>query len=410
MVIRKTGSKLSDVRDAISGRTLLLWKDSIVADPDEDRDPREAIGVCNDGTVVIISVDGREPASAGVTPYELAEIMKAQGCRSALNLDGGGSASLMTKRADDEDLVFRSNHSDGPERNVGSALLIIKKNDENTKGSDELNTISMKSKATRLRKDSKGAFRYTINGKRQTGFFSINGESYLFSSGKGVTCEIRIGNTTYSFENGKLADSSDKKAGNVIVGYCGASKSGKNLVYAYHDEDRRLNIGINPRSKTANGKMKNWSSSTVLEIPWYAVRAEITKVYIGNGVENIGDYFLYSTRGYMTGGAEAPNCRLKSIRLPSSLKTIGSFSLFNKPKLADVMIPSKVTKIGKKALAYSGTETISFKGKKPLAFGSYAMKKTGFSIAYVKSTKAWKEFVKNKRFNKYGFKKTVKYQ
>lgn len=409
-VIRKKGNKLNNISEAISGREMLIWRDRIVANTGGERDPREAIGICSDGTIVIISVDGREPASAGVTLYELAEIMKAQGCRDALNLDGGGSASLMTKRYNDSELVFRSNHSDGPERNVGSALLVVTKSSKKTEFTDANNTVNMKSRETQLKRDSSGIYHYKNKGIGQTGFFSINGESYLFLKGKGMTAKIKIDKTTYYFKSGKLKSVTDKKAGDVIIGYCGSIEKGKNLIYAYHAGDKCLNIGINPFSKETNGKMKEWSLSTVKNIPWYAVRAEIRKVYIADGVANVGGYFLYSTKGTMIGGAAAPKCRLSHIRLPLSLQAIGAYALYNKPSLTDVVIPAKVTKIGKEAFAYSGHGSIIFRTKSAPAFGKNSLKKTSFCMAYVKKSKAWKKFVKQKRFRKYGYKKTIKYK
>lgn len=60
-----------------------------------NRHPRSAVGKKADGTVVFIVVDGRRPQSAGVSIFELARIMKWAGCVDALNLDGGGSSTLM---------------------------------------------------------------------------------------------------------------------------------------------------------------------------------------------------------------------------------------------------------------------------------------------------------------------------
>ena len=409
--IRTAGSSLSDTADVVSGNAVLLWNGQISVEQDEKRNPREAIGLCNDGTVVIVSVDGREPASAGVTMYELAEIMKAQNCYSAINLDGGGSVSFMTKRADDTEPVFRSNHCDGPERNVGPVLLITKKSSSKSRSSYIFNTVSMNSLGTRFWTDGSGTYRYLINGKGPTGFCSINGETYLFSNGVGLTEEIRIGNTTYSFINGKLDSSSDIKAGTVIIGYCGADKNGgRNLIYAYHYGDRHLNIGINPLEKNAGGKMKDWSHETVLETPWYSVRADVEKVYLGNGIRNAGSYFLYSTRGKMTGGAAAPKCHLKSIRMPSSLKSIGAYAFYNKPELSNVTVTSNVKKIGGRAFAYSGKGYISFREKTPPSLAKSSLKKTGFSKAYVRRTKAWKKYLKLKKFKAAGYKRTIKYK
>ena len=44
---------------------------------------------------MLLVVDGRQPASRGVDLMELATIMQDLGCVEAVNLDGGGSSSLV---------------------------------------------------------------------------------------------------------------------------------------------------------------------------------------------------------------------------------------------------------------------------------------------------------------------------
>lgn len=61
------------------------------------KNPRSAIGYRNDGTFIIVTVDGREKASVGMTLYELAKLMKKIGCEYAMNFDGGSSSALYIK-------------------------------------------------------------------------------------------------------------------------------------------------------------------------------------------------------------------------------------------------------------------------------------------------------------------------
>ena len=70
----------------------------------------------------------------------------------------------------------------------------------------------------------------------------------------------------------------------------------------------------------------------------------------------------------------------------------------------------KVKTIEKYALAYSGAGTIRFTGNTPPVFKRMAMKKTGFKTVYIRNSKAWKTFVKRKRFKTYGYKRAVKYR
>lgn len=56
--------------------------------------PRTAIGVLKDGTIIFVVSDGRSNDSEGLSLLELAEFMKSIGCVTAYNLDGGGSSTM----------------------------------------------------------------------------------------------------------------------------------------------------------------------------------------------------------------------------------------------------------------------------------------------------------------------------
>ena len=58
------------------------------------KNPRSAIGYKADGTFMIVTIDGREKASVGMTLGELAKLMKSIGCEYAMNFDGGSSSAL----------------------------------------------------------------------------------------------------------------------------------------------------------------------------------------------------------------------------------------------------------------------------------------------------------------------------
>jgi hypothetical protein len=63
--------------------------------PTRGRHPRAALGLSGDRILAVVS-DGRARNDAGLTLVELARLMTGLGCRDALNLDGGGSASLVS--------------------------------------------------------------------------------------------------------------------------------------------------------------------------------------------------------------------------------------------------------------------------------------------------------------------------
>lgn len=60
------------------------------------RNPRTAVGVADDGTILLMVADGRAPRySAGLSIAEVAAMMKYFGAVDAINLDGGGSSMML---------------------------------------------------------------------------------------------------------------------------------------------------------------------------------------------------------------------------------------------------------------------------------------------------------------------------
>jgi exopolysaccharide biosynthesis protein len=58
------------------------------------RHPRTCLGIKPNGRVILLTVDGRNDNSAGMSLFELTKIMTWLGCKSAINFDGGGSTTL----------------------------------------------------------------------------------------------------------------------------------------------------------------------------------------------------------------------------------------------------------------------------------------------------------------------------
>ena len=56
--------------------------------------PRTAIGIIDENHYIIVVSDGRTSESEGLSLYQLAEVMKFYGAKTAYNLDGGGSSTL----------------------------------------------------------------------------------------------------------------------------------------------------------------------------------------------------------------------------------------------------------------------------------------------------------------------------
>lgn len=56
--------------------------------------PRTAIGMIDNLHYIIVVSDGRTNESTGLSLYELAQVMQQYGCKTAYNLDGGGSSTM----------------------------------------------------------------------------------------------------------------------------------------------------------------------------------------------------------------------------------------------------------------------------------------------------------------------------
>ena len=96
----------SDVNHIISGGPYLVKNGEIYVDMTAQklsaiggRNPRTAIGYTRDNHLIMITADGREGASVGLTLVELANLMKEFGCVNAMNLDGGGSTVMYVNGA-----------------------------------------------------------------------------------------------------------------------------------------------------------------------------------------------------------------------------------------------------------------------------------------------------------------------
>jgi exopolysaccharide biosynthesis protein len=81
--------------------------------------PRSAIGYTAAGRVVLLAVEGSGAGYPGINLVDLASMLGSLGCTDAINLDGGGSTSLVIGNQ----LTVRPGDN-GVERPVISALLI----------------------------------------------------------------------------------------------------------------------------------------------------------------------------------------------------------------------------------------------------------------------------------------------
>jgi hypothetical protein len=104
------------------GKIALTWqREGAAEDFAITRHPRTAIAKLADGRILLATVDGRQPGiSAGMTLAELAQMLLDFGAVQAMNLDGGGSTTMVI----DGKIVNKPSDAAG-ERSVSDVLLVF---------------------------------------------------------------------------------------------------------------------------------------------------------------------------------------------------------------------------------------------------------------------------------------------
>ncbi len=112
---------------AVSGRPLLVDAGAVPSSFSAygafctGRNPRTSAGLTQDGSQLILAVvDGRQSSSVGMTCTELGNLQKDLGAYEALNLDGGGSSTMVVSG-----LGVVNSPSDGSERTVANHLAVF---------------------------------------------------------------------------------------------------------------------------------------------------------------------------------------------------------------------------------------------------------------------------------------------
>ena len=99
---------------------------TLVDNPKTTRAPRTALGMRQDGTLVLYAVDGRQTQhSVGLTVTDLADQMEQLDCRWAVNLDGGGSTTASVWLPGQSGISLQNSPSDGKARSCATYLLLV---------------------------------------------------------------------------------------------------------------------------------------------------------------------------------------------------------------------------------------------------------------------------------------------
>ncbi len=114
-----------DIKMSVSGSAILVEngvipaKFSFTATDTVVKSPKTALGFSKDGkTMFLVTVDGRQTSSVGLTLKDMALFMQSIGASNALNMDGGGSTTMVARPLGETSVKVMNKPSDGVTRSV----------------------------------------------------------------------------------------------------------------------------------------------------------------------------------------------------------------------------------------------------------------------------------------------------
>ncbi len=153
------------------------------------RAPRTIIGCKADGTVCLLTMDGRQPDLNyyGTNQEEINTILTELGIDDAYLLDGGGSSTFFVR--ENEGFIVKNSPSDGQQRSVSNGFLIVTKKDNSVKIKDVEKTTSTLTFELDLE---------AMSDNITKSYMTLNGVKKEFVNGK-VTFENLVSNTEYKY-------------------------------------------------------------------------------------------------------------------------------------------------------------------------------------------------------------------
>jgi len=204
-VIFKLPAIAMRVKELIGGNPTII-KNGVQAVPSgsfsSDRHPRTAVGFSQDSTkLYLVVVDGRQVGfSIGMSLYELADYMLEWDIHQAVNLDGGGSTTMVVRKK-----VVNSPSDTGGERSVANSLLLV-----STAPTGPLNYLRISPKKVYIPVGN--SCQFSVTGFDQYyNSVSVNSDSLMW------TCDSTIGSID---SMGKFQSDTVKIAGFIYVN-CG---------------------------------------------------------------------------------------------------------------------------------------------------------------------------------------------
>ena len=119
-------TRWNDVVTAIGGYYKIVTNGQVGPQTDSTANPRTAIGIKADGSVLFYAIDGRQSGySIGATLTQVSQRLIELGCVEAVALDGGGSTTMGATLPDASAMSILGSPSDGSLRAVSNGIFLV---------------------------------------------------------------------------------------------------------------------------------------------------------------------------------------------------------------------------------------------------------------------------------------------
>ncbi|MBR3942048.1 MAG: phosphodiester glycosidase family protein, partial [Clostridia bacterium] len=232
----ETSLNIESFKSASAGGTLLVQdgKKCTLTHSITGTNPRTMAGINKDGTkLYLITVDGRSGSSAGLTMQGMQDLALELGLNTAINLDGGGSTTMVTRNPEKNSLEVNNTPSDGSLRTVPVGLGVFSRA---PKGNAETIVLSPEKNEMLPETSQKIRIAYVL-------------DTY------GNPCKMPVGNIEWTTDNGKIQDGvlTPERPGKTTVTASVDGATGNTQIFV---ADYPTKLVTEPLSVPQNGNFK----------------------------------------------------------------------------------------------------------------------------------------------------------
>lgn len=125
MTVTDTTDRWATAMEAI-GAYQIIAENGTLTTSATGAEPRTCLGIKEDGSILLYAVDGRNPDfSNGISLSDVAAYLVSKGCKTVINMDGGGSTTIAVRMPGDPVARVVNKPSGGVERPNSNSILFV---------------------------------------------------------------------------------------------------------------------------------------------------------------------------------------------------------------------------------------------------------------------------------------------